>query len=191
MILDLLKTFRKSQASSMTLLDLLDQARDAVAEAKERAEAIRHAPLDEATALARVDAWLDATATAAVDRLGLEYSTQPEWTGPSLPMPVFPGDTSPNAKPGLEVLLGLIALTNREHLRDVIAGQIGDRLAGEPGMSDQTRAKRLTQAERDILEAELAEEAIIRQAEASGIAVARRPDASPIALLAAAASLPG
>lgn len=190
MLKNILTSFSKTKASTLTLLDLLDQARAAVERAKERAEAIRRAPMDEAGAIARVDAWLDQAATSAIDRIGLEYATQPEWAGPSLPMPTFPGDTAPNAKPGLEVLLGLIALTSRDHLRAVIAGQIGDRLAGDPGMNSQTRAKRLAEAEADVLSAELTEERLVREMQASGLDVARRPDVPGVVLLAADTALP-
>ncbi|NGM47948.1 hypothetical protein G5B31_20740 [Rhodobacter sp. SGA-6-6] len=191
MIADLLKTFRKSQANSMSMLDLLDQARDAVAQAVTRRDAVLAAPVDIDTAMNSVDHWLDRAATEAIDRLGLEHAAEPGWQGPELPIFTVVGESVHETKSACETLFGLLCLTARDQLRQVVKGQIEDRMLGQTGMNAATRAKRLAEAERDILEAELAEEALIRSMEASGIAVARRPDASPIALLAADASLPG
>ncbi len=57
-------------------------------------------------------------------------------------------------------------------------------------MNPDTRAKKLTRAQADLLALELAEEAAIRALEAAGLPVMRRPDADPRVLLASDTSLP-
>lgn len=73
---------------------------------------------------------------------------------------------------------------------DHVAGAIRDRLAaayagGPEPMDRETQAAELARIDAAILDAELAEEATIRDLEATGLAVLRRPDADPRALLAA------
>lgn len=188
MIVDLLKGLTKTKASALTLHDLLDQSQEAVSEAKARHEAIAAAPQDLEAALSNFDNWMDQAATDAVDRLGIGYALDPAWRGPKLP--IILNDGHRDATLATQILLGLIALTGRETLRSVVKGQIEDRMGGQPGMTASTRAKRLAEAEVDVLAAELMEERIVREMEQAGIAVSRRPDADPRALLASDDSLP-
>jgi hypothetical protein len=77
--------------------------------------------------------------------------------------------------------VALGAETYREHLK----AQLRKRYEAEPGIADAERAKELARIDGEILETELAEEALIRNAEAAGISTLRRRDASPAAVLAA------
>lgn len=189
---ELLKNLTASRAATEGLHDLLDQSREAVAEAKSRLTAIEGAPQDLETSLAAFDAWLDHAATDAVDRLNFHQAASPEWRGPQLPIiGVNVGDRiAKDASPAAEVLFGLIALIGRDHLREVVKGQLLDRLGGEAGMTASIRAKKTTAALADILLAELAEEAIVRTMEGAGVAVYRSPDADPRALMASDDSIP-
>ncbi len=188
MLSNILTTLTKSRAATANLHDLLDQSREATAEAKARLAAIETAPQDADAALASFDLWLDRAATEAVDRLNLGYAMAPGWAGPELP--VLHNGGHRDATPATEILLGLVALIGRDQLRGVVRGQIEDRLGGELGMTESTRAKKSAEATADILQAELMEERIVREMEAAGVAVYRRPDADPRALLASDGSLP-
>jgi hypothetical protein len=191
-VIDLLKSLTKTKASALNLHDLLDQSQEAVAEAKARHEAVLVAPQDLEAALASFDAWLDQAATDAVDRLSLRHALSPNWRGPQLPVVTqrVADSVVRDAVPATELLIGLIALTGRDALRDVVRGQLEDHLEGGSGMTAATRSKKSAEAKADILSAELMEERIVRTMKASGINVCRRPDADPRALLASDASLP-
>lgn len=181
-MLEMLKNLTKNRAAAMSLHDLLDQAREAMADAKARRIAIEGAPQDLDAALASFDAWMDQAATDAVDRLGVGYALDPDWRGPKLPVILNGGHR--DATPATEILLGLIALTGRDTLRRVVRGQIEDRMGGEAGMTASTRTKKAAEAMSDILQAEFMEERIVRTMEAAGVSVSRRADADPRALLA-------
>lgn len=187
-MLELFKSLTKTKAAAMGLHDLLDQSREATAEAKARLAAIEAAPQDVEAALASFDDWLDRAATSAVDRLGVGYALDPAWRGPELPILHTGG--ARDATPATEILLGLVALIGRDTLHQVVKGQIEDRLGGETGMTAETRTKKSKAAHGDILHAELIEEKIVREMEAAGVAVSRRADADPRALLASSDSLP-
>ena len=58
------------------------------------------------------------------------------------------------------------------------------------GVTDAEREKRLAEIDRQILDASLAEESLLRAAEAAGFSVSRRADADPLAVLAAYGDLP-
>ncbi len=59
-----------------------------------------------------------------------------------------------------------------------------------PGLDAATRAERIRGVDRKILDAELAEESMIRSAEAAGFPILRRRDADPRAVLAHEKVLP-
>jgi len=56
--------------------------------------------------------------------------------------------------------------------------------ASASGLSDEERKHQLRELDRKLLDAELAEESMIRSAENSGFAIIRRRDADPRAVLA-------
>ncbi len=66
---------------------------------------------------------------------------------------------SQSGNPSVEVanLFGLLILTGRDKIRDVIAGQIEDMLAVRPGMVDANRQARLAEIDAEILNAEMSE----------------------------------
>ena len=94
---------------------------------------------------------------------------------------------SQSGNPSVEVanLFGLLILTGRDKIRDVIAGQIEDMLAVRPGMVDANRQARLAEIDAEILNAEMSEESAIRRLERQGVSIARRSDLSPLVALAA------
>lgn len=62
--------------------------------------------------------------------------------------------------------------------------------AGLKWISDEDREDRLRKIDRDILDTEMAEEALIRSGEEAGFRVLRRVDADPVAVLAFDRDLP-
>jgi hypothetical protein len=92
----------------------------------------------------------------------------------------------PYADPMLEPLVVyLSSAVKREGIT-----QINEFYSDKKGLSNEERDDRLATLDRQILDAELAEETIIRNAEAIGLPVARRADANPLAVLADASALP-
>lgn len=138
------------------------------------------------------DRWADDAATAAIDRLPLRRLLDNHVSAPNLHVDVLraPGQVTPNSRPDVEMLTGLLFLAGRDKLRTIIAGQLADLIAGRETFDAEQRAERIKQAEADLLHLNLVEEKLIRTMMDSGLAVTRRPDASALALLAADASLP-
>lgn len=62
--------------------------------------------------------------------------------------------------------------------------EVEDFYAAASGLSDEERERQLRELDRKLLDAELAEESMIRSAENSGFAIIRRRDADPRAVLA-------
>jgi hypothetical protein len=72
---------------------------------------------------------------------------------------------------------------------ETVKAQVATIYQGNPGISESERQRRLEDVDRDLLDAELAEESIIRAAEASGFPVLPQ-QLDPQALLAADEALP-
>lgn len=95
------------------------------------------------------------------------------------------------------------SVTSDEH-GSLLLASLGDMLAaklkadvaadydeqGETGISDADRADELERLDQQLLDAELAEESLLRSGEEAGFAIHRRPDADPRAVLADEESLP-
>jgi hypothetical protein len=73
---------------------------------------------------------------------------------------------------------------------EVVKKRVADVYQNTAGITEAERQKQMEAVDRDLLDAELAEESIIRAAEASGFAILRRSNASPMAVLAADETLP-
>lgn len=174
---------------------VVDQLREAVAEAKAELARIEAAPVPVNEAMAALSGWIDRTATAAVDRLGLGHLLEPNRAAQGLRLPVVlnrtEGGPVPDTSAALDVLFGLVLAVNRDAVLNLVADQLGDLADGRTVIPSAERASRIEAARADLLEAELCEEAAIRQLEALGLDVQRRSDADPRAVLASDASLPG
>jgi len=79
-------------------------------------------------------------------------------------------------------VLGLIAWAAPGLILDAMFAEIDCRASGN-GLSDEERAKRLAALDKEQLQAERAEEAVITLAAEHNVEIMRRPDASPLALL--------
>ncbi|MER8844032.1 MULTISPECIES: hypothetical protein [Mesorhizobium] len=69
-------------------------------------------------------------------------------------------------------------------------GKIRQALADRPGYTDAERAAKLDAIDAELLDLELVEESLIRNAEQAGFEVLRRHDANPAAVLAHDSALP-
>lgn len=190
-MLDLLKSFRRQRAALAGTLDGLDSLRAEIAAKKREIVQVERAPRPADEALAAFDTWCDQIATSAVDRLGVSYLAQPNNSGAlRLPIVRLAGEHAPDLTGAADVLLGLIVLTSRDELRDVIRGQIEDLTGGRETLGEDARGERVEALRAEILHLELAEEAVVRQLEEAGLPVSRRADAPALALLASDDALP-
>lgn len=192
MLGSILKTFGRQREAVASVYDGLDGIRAEIAAKAAEIETIRTAPQPVADALAAFDLWCDQAATAAVDRLNLHHLTHASPVSPGLRLPVYVPKGSPvsEGRGATETLLGLVVLTGRDRLREVIEGQLRDLVAGRETLTATQRAERITQAETDLMRLCLIEEGLIRQMQGGGLSVHRRRDAPAIALLADNSALP-
>ncbi len=86
-------------------------------------------------------------------------------------------------------LLALILASNTGAVADVMKALLAETYGDDPGLDPGERDAELARLDRQILDAEMAEEALVRDCEAAGMAVLRRADASPEATLASDAVL--
>lgn len=192
MIGGILKSFTKHRTALASAFDSLDEIRSQIDAKAQEVENLRNAPRPVADALIAFDAWCDATATSAIDRVSLYHMLQPKHDG-GLRLPSYraPGETTPDLTSATEILLGLLILTGRDKLRAVIQGQLLDLTRDRETLDAEQRAARIAAAEADLLHLQLVEEVIIRQMQNAGLAVVRRVDAPALALLADDTALPG
>ncbi|MBL8563878.1 MAG: hypothetical protein JNN06_16545 [Gemmobacter sp.] len=193
MIRDILKSFTKQRTAMAAGYDALDHVRAEIAEKVREIEVLRSAPRPVAEALSLFDAWADEAATAAIDRLPIHRLLDSRNPAPSLETEILrmPGEITPNTRPDVEMLVGILFFVGRDRLREVIAGQLGDLVAGREALKSDERAERISAAQAELLHLHLVEEQLVRQMQESGLSVSRRADAPAIALLADDASLPG
>jgi hypothetical protein len=158
---------------------------------KSERDSVIRAPRPAAEIMTALDTWMDQAATGAVDglRLGalLRRDHPVELT---LPFRLDAETRAVDGAAATKAVLGLLIATSRPAIRHVIQGQIEDLTKARPGMSDAELAARLAELDREIVDAELAEESAIRSLEVAGVTVLRRPDADPRAVLAADGALP-
>jgi hypothetical protein len=166
----------------------LEALREIVEERRAELARIAAAPVPPAEAMAGFEAWIDRTATAAVDRLRLgELLRDGGRTGLALPTRRIvgaDGAISADLGPAVDVLFGLLLATSRERVLALVSGQLADLAAGGGPIASADRPARIAEAEAALLAAEIEEEAAVRALEDAGVAVARRPDADPRAVLA-------
>lgn len=105
---------------------------------------------------------------------------------------VQPGFRVPNLNLNVpeNLTIDVVALVARDQLRDVLAEKMADFYDGRDVMPRAKRGPRVETLEAEILDLELAEEALIREAERANVPVMRRDSADPRAVLAADAALP-
>lgn len=173
------------------LLERIGGLREEIAILQIERETTAHAPRPPAEILMALDGWFDQAATDAVDRLGINRLTnRANPAGLELPYFIDPQTRHVDATMATKTLLGLLIASNREAIRDIVAGQLRDLCRDRPALTDEAQASRLAALDHQILSAEFAEESAIRCLEAAGVFIQRRPDAAPLAVLADDDALP-
>ncbi|QCL72138.1 MULTISPECIES: hypothetical protein [Agrobacterium] len=154
----------------------LENIRSQVEDLKAERDAIERMPVDEATAHRRAEMWVSSAVTHAMERA----------PSPSR----FATDPGRWRLPGFDVLADALVAYQGDVLASAMKQEISEIYQSEKGLTDAERAKRLADLDQSLLNAELSEEALIREAETSGITVNRRADADPRAVLAHQDALP-
>jgi hypothetical protein len=101
-----------------------------------------------------------------------------------------PGEVTPNSRPDVEMLTGLLFLAGRDRLRAVIQGQLSDLTRDRETLDAEQRAARIASAQADLMHLHLVAERLVRTMLDSGLSVTRRADVPALALLASDAALP-
>lgn len=154
----------------------LEDIRSQIEDLKAERDTIERMPVDEATAHRRAEMWVSSAVTNAMK---------------SAHSPLrFVADPSRWRLPSFDVLAETMIAYRGDALASAMKQEISEIYQSEKGLTDAERADRLADLDHSLLSAELSEEALIREAEASGIAVSRRADADPRAVLAHRDALP-
>ncbi len=158
----------KSKRGAKELFDGLEEIRTKVILASNDLSIIERAPVSLAIATERVDRWLESLHD---DELLKSFVHR-------FMFPTFNAPTPPEA---LDFMMGILSQMARGEMLKLLTGCYGEDIKG---LSDDDRKERHTKKSAEILALELAEEAIIRNAEDLGLDVLRRSDADPRAVLA-------
>lgn len=178
------KTKSAAPSSVNELLSQVDDHRERLGALRADRAAVEAAPRPLADVLTDLDAHLDTLATSAIDGLSLHQLRERRGT--------FGLRLSQSGLPdvGLQTLLGVVIAVARGPIRELIVGQLSDLDAARPGLSDADRTAKLTEIDKAVLQAELAEESAIRALAAMGVTIDRRSDLNPLVALAADQALP-
>lgn len=171
---DVKSILTKSRRGTMDLFQGIEALRIKISVAKEDRSAIERLPVAKVDAEARVDAWLETIIKADLMQDLARRFVQPIYR-------------EPKAIDQASIVVAVI----HDRVRDAVMKAVTDTYSnGHSGISRQDRDRALAEADERMLQMELAEEAIIRAAEAAGLDVLRRADANPTAVLAATEVLP-
>jgi hypothetical protein len=160
--------------------DGLESLRQRIAALTAERETTEGSLIPKQEAMARLDTWSARLRSGGVEHVDLASFT-------------LPADPTLFGHPGAG-----IELTNHHILGSLLADALRDRLAARieaeyqrhASATDAERGRKLDKLDAELLDLGLAEESMIRAAEAAGIEVLRRHDADPRCVLASAASLP-
>lgn len=156
------------------LVENIEAIRNDIAALKARAATVRKERVSKAVALDRANNWFE----TLIDRATKGASSVASFTS-----------ADRFRAPDVE-LDALVALTLGPVIRDKLMDLVSSLYNDTEGLSEAERGEALSDLDREILDLELTEEAVIRTAEASGIPIMRRRDADPRAVLAHASALP-
>ncbi|TGQ01415.1 MULTISPECIES: hypothetical protein [unclassified Mesorhizobium] len=157
---------RKAMAG---LTEGLEAVRAQIRGLKERRAKVEVQPPEIEIALQRVDAWIKPM------RGALEIFRAPDFAAAD-------GFRFPSVA-GFEGPLALAVVADLAS--DAMKAKIRTAYETKPGISDQDRKAELLRLDQTLMEAELVEEELIRNATRAGINLLRRADADPRAVLAA------
>lgn len=180
----------KSAIASIT--SLLRANRDALGTVRDGLEALRRQNRETREAIADVDGIPcdEAAAHARIDKLveGWVIGVQSRSYVPS-PAALTASPANYNGL-GLAFMEPALATYLAPSLAAAMKAEASKHLGKHPGITSAERAARLDKLDRQLLDLELAEESIVRNAIASGLPVHRRARADPRAVMAADSELP-
>ncbi|TAY68453.1 hypothetical protein [Rhizobium leguminosarum] len=170
--------FKRATSVSSVISESLEEIRQRIDDLKFHREEITVLPVTEEVAVSRAVQLMRMNIASAQKKVGLplRFATAPDkWKSRYEPTDDFGS-----------LMLAYLG----DQLIDAVTAEIKQAYEDRPGITDQERQKRLDANDREILDAELMEEAIIRQAEQQGFSIERRVDADPRAVLAHESALP-
>ncbi|MFC3165411.1 hypothetical protein [Ciceribacter thiooxidans] len=165
------ETIEKSRAASR---GAMQEVREGISSIRARISSIN----DEIKKISRAHVPLN-VATARIDALVNEFKEKQAEALPLAERFLTPDYTMPSFRFDM-IALFLAADSVGEHLK----AQVREKVESAGSIDDAERHMRLADLDRQLLDCELSEESIIRQAEGMGFDVIRRPDADPRAVLA-------
>lgn len=158
-----------SKAATEEINHGLTSIRDQILHLKAEARGLGNSAVQEEEALRRVDEWVDVESRAS--REGLPLPGYFAKRHGNYTMPMCRIDTA-------------IAAIVAQQVAEEMKRQVKEHYASLSVPSEHEREARSVTLDRQLLDCELTEESIIRQAEAVGLPVLRRSDADPRAVLA-------
>ncbi|MBU1313605.1 MAG: hypothetical protein KJ947_11575 [Alphaproteobacteria bacterium] len=164
---DLLKRTRHAADELRVGLESIRQHIASLNQEKERVKAL---PPPIETAVERMEQWIDGCAAPA--RRRLHDATRFTWPSGTYEPPQYTADEH------------LAAAYLGPFMKQSLTAELEEVYKTTPGISDEDRAERLDHLDGDLLDAELTEESIIREAERAGLALPRRANADPRVVLA-------
>jgi hypothetical protein len=168
---DLKKLLAGSRKAATSVSEGLQELRMRRLRLLDERDATAARPVPQADALAALDRDIDelvATAKREINVRSLTRAENPAWTIPQNGM-----------------LIALLIGANREAFRSQLAEMIAPAYADAKPIEAAEREATLRRIDDELLDLEMAEEAAIRGAEASGLSILRRADADPRAVLLA------
>jgi hypothetical protein len=173
----LTKLFDLSTKGAGDLAAGLDTLRSRIADLQGGIADVEHIAISKDQALKRLDSWARRARGAGIEQLPISDFTNFEGSGRL--------DFTPLTPIHHDVLVSVLA----DVMRDRLAARIEAFYSDQPSLADDAREKRLAGLEAELADLEIAEEKLIRTAEAAGLPVLRRDDASPLIVLAPDAAL--
>lgn len=174
----------------------LDELRDRIATLKEQRDGLEFGHRDRASVEAFIDGEIARAAASEPFRLGALWSRdmRPDeyratFNTSAVGSPIYTGGAN---DAGRSMALGgdmfaVLAAWDAPRLKSLIMAHVPD-----DGMSDGDVSATMAKLDREILQAEVAEEVCAREIEAEiGARIMRRPDANPAVFLATTAALTG
>ncbi len=168
---DFLKTIgnalRATQAASQNINNGISELRRHIQDIKRERSKVVALPISKEETLERVDAMIDSLTRDA----RYFYPDPKDISRPGF----YPKNTS-----AISILIVQLASDMTEKMKR----DVEDFYVSASGVTSDERESRLRDIDRKLLDAELAEESLIRSAETSGFSIIRRRDADPRAVLA-------
>ena len=169
---------KKARSLSNVIGDSLAEIRSRIEDLKDRRDEILSLPVNVEVAVERAEKWARYQVVSA----------QQAAPGPAhfcISPKRWNDAYHPHCDPGVAALAYLGSAFIEAVKQEVIAAYGDDQ-----GVTESERQDLVAQNDHEILEAELSEESIIRQAEQQGMTIDRREDADPRAVLAHDSNLP-